>query len=253
NDGTWHHVAVTRDSVSGQMSLYLDGSLKATGPGPPGTRTAPPNLRIGSVQTGVAGGFLAGTIDDVQLFDRVFSPAEVPTLMNHPPALMPVSDTTILAGRTLLVTNIATDPDLPAQMLTFSLPSPPSGATISSTSGLFEWRPSVAQSGAKYPFTVQVADNGTPAMSATQSFSVTVLRPAQPATGVPQFSGGQLSLQVNGDAGPDYSIYATTNPAVGLANWTWLLTTNPAVLPFQFVDSATTNYGQRFYRVLLGP
>ncbi len=253
NDGVWHHVAATRDSVSGQMSLYLDGSLETTGPGPPGTRTAPPNLRLGSVQTGVAGGFLAGTIDDVQIFDRVFSAAEVPTLMNHSPVLMPVSDTTILAGRTLLVSNLATDPDLPAQMLTFSLPSPPSGAAIRSTNGLLEWRPTVAQSGAKYPFTVQVADNGTPSMTVTQSFSVTVLRPAQPAIGVPLFNGGQLSLQVSGDAGPDYLIFATTNLAVGLAGWKWLLTTNPAVLPFQFMDSATTNNGQRFYRVLLGP
>jgi hypothetical protein len=60
-------------------------------------------------------------------------------------------------------------------------------------------------------------------------------------------------LQVNGDAGPDYLIYVTTNLAAGLANWTWLLTTNPTILPFQFADSAATNYSQRFYRVLLGP
>jgi len=166
NDGNWHHVAATRDSVSGQMSLYLDGSLEATGPGPPRTRTAPPGLRIGSIQAGVTGGFLPGTIDDVQLFDRVFSSSEVPTLMNHSPALMLVSDTTILAGRTLLVTNIATDPDLPAQTLAFSLASPPSGVTIDSTNGLLEWRPNVAQSGATYPLTVQVADNGTPGWTA---------------------------------------------------------------------------------------
>ena len=31
NDGTWHHIAATRDSVGGQMCLYLDGVLRATG------------------------------------------------------------------------------------------------------------------------------------------------------------------------------------------------------------------------------
>ncbi len=250
NDGVWHHVAATRDSVSGQMSLYVDGILEAAGPGPPGSRAAPPNLRIGSVQTGVAGGFLQGTIDDVQLFDCVFTAAEIPTLMNHSPSLMPISNPTILAGRTLLITNLATDADLPAQTLTFGLQSSPSGATVNSTNGLFTWRPGVAQSGGTYPLAVQVTDNGTPSMSATQISSVTVLRPAQPAIGFPLFSGGQFSLQVSGDTGPDYLVYATTNLAAG---WTWLLTTNPAALPFQFTDVAATNSSQRFYQVLLGP
>ena len=252
NDGNWHHIAVTRDSVSGQMNLYVDGSLLTYGIGPPGPRTAPPGLRIGSVQTGTAGGFLPGTMDDVQFFDYVFSPAQVPTLMNHSPILATISDTTVLAGRTLLVTNTATDPYLPAQMLMFSLPGPPSGATISSANGLLTWRPSMAQSGAIYPLTVQVADNGSPSMTATQSFFVTVQRPAQPVE-VPNFSGGLFGMQVSGDMGPDYQIYVTTNLNASLAGWNMLLATNPAALPFQFVDPATKNYGQRFYRVSLGP
>ena len=41
NDGLWHHVTATRDSVSGQMNLYLDGVLQATAAGPTGTRTSP--------------------------------------------------------------------------------------------------------------------------------------------------------------------------------------------------------------------
>jgi len=100
---------------------------------------------------------------------------------------------------------------------------------------------------------VQVADNGTPGWTATQSFSVTVLRPAQPAIGFTQFNGGQFGMQVNGDAGPDYNIYVTTDLAAGPAGWRWLLTTNPAVFPFQLVDPAASNFSQGFYRVLLGP
>ena len=119
----------------------------------------------------MAGGFLSGTIDDLQLFDQVFSPAAVPTLMNHPPVLTPVADTSILAGRTVLITNIAADPDLPAQTLTYSLSKRAiAGTVIDPASGLLAWRPSVTQSGATYPLTVQVSDNGTPSMAATQNF-----------------------------------------------------------------------------------
>jgi hypothetical protein len=89
-------------------------------------------------------------------------------------------------------------------------------------------------------------------MTATQSFFVTVQRPAQPVE-VPNFSGGLFGMQVSGDMGPDYQIYVTTNLNASLAGWNMLLATNPAALPFQFVDPATKNYGQRFYRVSLGP
>jgi len=57
NDGLWHHVTATRDSVGGAMNLYFDGALQATTTGPQGAKAAPPALRIGSLQTGVAGGF----------------------------------------------------------------------------------------------------------------------------------------------------------------------------------------------------
>ena len=251
NDGTWHHLTATRDSVSGQMNLYVDGVWQAGAVGPTGTKASPPNLRIGSLQTGVAGGFLPGTIDDVQIFDRVFAGNEVASLMNHPPSLMPVFDTAILAGRTLLVTNTASDPDSPAQTLTFGLPAAPTGASISSATGLLSWRPSMSQANATYPLAVSVADNGAPSQSATQNFSVTVLPPAKPSIASSTVSNQAFSMMVSGDAGPDYSIYTATS-LVSQA-WTLLLTTNPASLPFLFRDSSITNSAQRFYRVLLGP
>ncbi len=253
NNGAWHHVAATRDAVSGLMCLYVDGSLQASITGPTGLRAAPANLRIGSLQTGVAGGFLAGTMDDVQIFDRVFSAAEVPTLMNHAPQLAPISDATILAGRMLTMTNIATDADGMAQTLTFSLINEPNGVALSSTNGQLQWRPNISQAGANYPFAVRVTDNGTPSMSATQFFSVAVLEPAAPVIEAAVYQNGQLNLQVSGDAGPDYSIYASTNLMASAGGWNWLLTTNPAALPFQFSDAMASVYRQRFYQVQLGP
>jgi hypothetical protein len=60
-------------------------------------------------------------------------------------------------------------------------------------------------------------------------------------------------MQVGGDAGPDYSVYVTTNLSENFTGWDWLLTSNPATLPFQFLDRAATNFSQRFYRVTIGP
>ena len=136
NDGAWHHVAATRDAVTGQMLLYVDGVLQASTVGPAGTKAAPTSLRVGSIQTGASGGFLAGAIDDVQLFARVFSATEIPQLMNHAPTLASLPTAGIVAGRTLSLTNVATDPDTPAQTLSWRLLNAPVGATVNATNGL---------------------------------------------------------------------------------------------------------------------
>jgi hypothetical protein len=84
NDGTWHHVAATRNNTSGAMAVYVDGVLRGSGTGPNGSRTWPPNLRIGSLQT--ANNFLNGTLDDVRLYDRILTVGEITALITPPPA-----------------------------------------------------------------------------------------------------------------------------------------------------------------------
>jgi hypothetical protein len=173
--------------------------------------------------------------------------------MNHAPILTPIFDASILAGRTLLVTNVASDPDLPAQSLAWSLVNPLAGATINTSSGLLSWRPTVAQSPSACTITVVVADNGTPSLSSTQRFGVTVLRPSNPALNSASVSNRQFTVKVTGDAGPDYYIDSATNLLTPLV-WSARLTNYaPAILPFQWTDSSTTNASQRFYRVRLGP
>jgi hypothetical protein len=84
NDGTWHHVAATRNNTSGAMAVYVDGVLRGSGTGPTGSRTFPPGLRIGSLQTG--NNFLNGTLDDVRLYDRILTPGEIAALVAPPAA-----------------------------------------------------------------------------------------------------------------------------------------------------------------------
>ncbi|PYI85878.1 MAG: hypothetical protein DME26_10000, partial [Verrucomicrobia bacterium] len=53
-------------------------------------------------------------------------------------------------------------------------PNVPDGARIDSQSGLFTWQPTEDQGPGLYTIVVKVADNGSPALSASRSFRVTV-------------------------------------------------------------------------------
>jgi pectate lyase len=165
------------------------------------------------------------------------------TAANAAPTLSPVSDTNIIAGVTLNITNVATDPDLP---LTFSLLSAPGNATLGASSGVFSWRPLIAEAGTTNLITVKVTDNGTPNLSATQSFHVIVSTPAQPQMPVFGFNNGQFILTITGDTGPDYIVQASTN----LTDWVGVFT-NP--MPFTWTDTGASNFSQQFYRIQLGP
>src|SRR5205809_7750790 len=72
----------------------------------------------------------------------------------------------------------ATDADLPANTLTFALVSAPVGMSIDPASGTISWTPSEAQGPSTNLVSVSVTDNGVPALSATNSFTVTVNAPA---------------------------------------------------------------------------
>src|SRR5262249_57166747 len=61
--------------------------------------------------------------------------------VNSAPVLPAQSDRTINELTTLTVTNTATDGDLPANVSSYQLVSPPTGASISA-SGVISWTPS---------------------------------------------------------------------------------------------------------------
>ena len=167
---------------------------------------------------------------------------------NTPPVLSPIASQTIGAGMTLSLTNVATDSDVPAQTLTFGLPTAPTNAVLNTNSGVLTWRPLVTQANTTNPFTMMVADNGTPGLSATQNFVVTVTNLTKPVISSPFFAAGQLVLQVNGASGPDYQIQSSTN----LVDWNVFLTTNSPLMPFVWTNSSA-NQPMNFFRILVGP
>src|SRR5206468_7319037 len=81
---------------------------------------------------------------------------------------------TIHGLATLVVTNTATDPDLPANTLTFSLVSAPEGMILDSNSGVLTWTPTEAQRPSTNLISVKVTDNGSPPLSDIASFIVLV-------------------------------------------------------------------------------
>lgn len=252
NDGQWHHVAATRSAFTGLMQLYVDGFLQASATGPFGPKTSPPNLRLGSIQTGVPGGFLAGTIDDVQIFGRVLSAPEIAVVMKQSLSLSPIANTNLIAGQTLSISYSAIDPYVPPCALTWSLLGAPSGAAIDPATGVLMWRPTIAQSPSLYTFSVVVSDNASPSLSATQSFLVDVNRPARPQIGSPAYNDGLFQFEITGESGPDYVIETSTN--LGLPNgWEPVFSNGSPALPFTFANPVPSSLNQQFYRIRLGP
>jgi glucuronoarabinoxylan endo-1,4-beta-xylanase len=172
-------------------------------------------------------------------------------LPNTPPTIAPIASQTINAGMTLAVTNVAMDADLPPQTLTFSLLSAATNAVLTmanGTNGIFTWRPLISQAGTTNLVSVQVTDNGTPNLSATNNFTVVVNPVAQPVLSSIIISSGQVSLTINGPAGPDYTLLTSTN----LIDWQALFTTNSPTLPLILSDPVNDN-SERFYRIQIGP
>ncbi len=272
-DGNWHSVSsygsLATNAANSCVAVFIDGipvnwdKLTKTVIAANGTRGT--TLLVpgpGTNITGCAtlpdyGDFRArfgayaydkfGTINQFQLFldniailtDKVFY---------IPPELAAITNRSLMAGATLLVTNTATDSNHPPQTLGYALSAKPTGAGINPTNGLTTWRPLISQAGTSNQFVVVVTN--TSGLAATQSFWVGVIPPQNPLIDGPILTPDHVALTVSGSAGPDYIIQGSTNLAA--ASWQNLFLTNAPLLPFQWPDANTTQ-PRFFYRVLLGP
>jgi hypothetical protein len=127
--------------------------------------------------------------------------------------------------------------------------SAPAGASINTNSGVFIWRPVIAQSPSTQTVAVVVSDNGVPTMSDTQSFTVTVTQPVRPTLNFVSITNDQFGFWINGDTGPDYTIQFSTN----LVSWAIIAAASSPTLPCFWVDTNSAISRFRFYRALLGP
>ena len=95
-------------------------------------------------------------------------------VLNTAPTLASITNRTVNEHALLSITASATDQDLPAQTMTYSLVTGPPGMTINPANGQITWTPTEAQSAGNYNIAVRVTDSGTPALSHTTAFTVIV-------------------------------------------------------------------------------
>src|SRR6185312_7284445 len=85
---------------------------------------------------------------------------------------------TTQVNQAVTFTATATDSDIPANTLAFSLDAgAPAGATINASTGAFSWTPSATGA---FPVTVRVTDNGSPALNDFEVITITVNSLQQP-------------------------------------------------------------------------
>lgn len=111
---------------------------------------------------------------DVVVSDGTTTDSETITVTvdeaNLDPVLGAIGNKTVDEGTELTFTASATDADVPADTLTFSLGNtPPTGASINATSGVFTWTPTEAQGPDEYTFDIVVSDGND-----TDSETITV-------------------------------------------------------------------------------
>src|ERR1043166_4001402 len=168
---------------------------------------------------------------------------------NNPPTLAAIANRSLILGQTLSFTASATDPDA-GQTISYSLLSGfPAGASINSSSGLFHWTPSAGQAPSVNSITVRATDNGSPVMSDSKSFSVTVSLP--PTITITQ-SGANVSLTFATVVGKHYQVQYKNS--LSAPTWTPLPLPPSGDLSFQATDTSKividTPGGTRFYRIV---
>jgi len=93
---------------------------------------------------------------------------------NTPPLFNTTSSRTIVELTTVIVTNTAIEYDIPPNAVTYSLVTSPTGATINTNTGVVTWMPTEAQGPSTTTFRVRALDNGSPPLSSTNLFVITV-------------------------------------------------------------------------------
>ncbi len=92
--------------------------------------------------------------------------------------------------------------------------------------------------------------SGSNALAQTsRDLAVNVTAFSRPQISNVAMTNGKFQMQLDGPAGWNYNVQTSSN----LVNWSVLLMTNPATLPFSWTDAGATNFNWRFYRVQLSP
>jgi hypothetical protein len=178
-------------------------------------------------------------------FEPTCSGIELFAYTNTAPTLAAIANQTINAGATLVLTNTATDKDIPTDTLSFTLSAAPSGAAIT-PAGVFSWTVPLVTTPQTNSASVRVTDNGVPALSDTKSFTITVVPP--PKISSVTMTNGTVNLSWGTFPGKTYRVVYKDD--LNITFWTSLGADLPATgNSLSAVDSNPTDR-QRFYRIV---
>ena len=165
--------------------------------------------------------------------------------VNQPPALSFATSQSVHAESTLSFTAMAEDPDLPTQLLTFSLdPGAPAGAAIDAFTGQFTWTPAPGHIGSSV-MTVRVADSSAPSATTSRPLTVQVLPSLRASLSQ---SGSQVNVSFPTIPGRLYRVEFKN--ALDAGTWTPLGTDTLATgARLNFPDDLGAS-SCRFYRVV---
>jgi hypothetical protein len=94
--------------------------------------------------------------------------------VNRPPVINPLAATSVGEGTAWSQTLTASDPDLPANGLTFRLVTGPTGASLDPKTGVLRWTPSETDGGTTVALVVELTDDGQPPLASQITVQLTV-------------------------------------------------------------------------------
>jgi hypothetical protein len=204
------------------------------------------NLVYGAQTPGISEGRFPDGATNLY-FMPITTPGAANVIPNHAPALNVISNRYVYLGQTLQFTATATDADSWYQTLTFSLTSSPAGAAIDPATAVFTWTATNVSAPSIHSFTVHVTDNGTPPLSDSKTFSVTVQPPLQFSSIAP--NGSAIKFTVNSLPGQSYQLEYKTN--LGDSQWTLLGAPVAGTGGTLNLADNTPPPSQRFYRLVV--
>jgi hypothetical protein len=169
--------------------------------------------------------------------------------VNHPPVLEAIADVSQHYSEPVSIQAVATDPDLPANPLTFSLDEAPPGMTIDPETGLISWTPEQEQIGT-YTVVVRVTDDNPEAVNEHQlsdsvTFEITISGEGSSLAISPIPGSNLMQLSITGDIGLDYELQISSD----FETWETLITLRLTASPHLYIDPGSATAPIRFYRL----
>jgi len=173
---------------------------------------------------------------EVQSITLLGLPVELGVEMNLAPVFDAVGPQSVEERKPWTLTLKATDLNVPAQTLSYKLLSGPAGVGVNATTGEVTWTPGEAEGGRTFDLVFEVADAGTPPLTAQTTVRLAVIKVNHPPTLAPiadmtipeRIPWSMQAIGTDGDLPIQTLAYSltvhppgmTVNATTGVVQWT---------------------------------